>query len=185
MKAMIDLIPFVFFYIAYQFYGFYAATGAIIIACSIQSLILFCINRRLERLQVIVLALIWVFGGVTLLLHNPIYLQYKVSVLYWIMSLVFFYTQFFSKEKALSYVLKDHLTLPASAWKALNLSWAVFFLLMGSLNLYVVYHFSMNFWVNFKMFGTLAITFIFVLAQSFYIAKHTDLSDSSKQETSS
>ena len=172
MKLLIDIIPFACFYIAYQLYGFYIATAVIIVACTIQSILLWVMNRRLEKLQIVVLVLIWVFGGITLIFHDPLFLQYKVSVLYWIMSALFFYTQFFSKQKALEFVLKEQILLPDTVWKNLNLSWGLFFAAMGALNLYVVYHFSMSAWVNFKMFGTLGLTFIFVLLQSIYMAKY-------------
>ena len=183
MKLLIDLIPFACFYIAYQLYGFYVATTVIIIACTLQTIALWAMNRKLENLQIIVLALVWVFGSVTLIFHDPLFLQYKVSILYWIMSALFFYTQYFSKQKALEFVLKDQISLPSEAWRNLNLSWGVFFAAMGVINLYVVYHFSMTTWVNFKMFGTLGLTFIFVLIQSVYMAKHAKELPSQKNET--
>tara|TARA_B100002051_G_C16491786_1_gene513293 strand:- start:106 stop:654 length:549 start_codon:yes stop_codon:yes gene_type:complete len=172
MKFLIDLMPFVCFYIAYKLFGFYIATAVIIVACSIQTAIQWFISRKLEKLQIIVLVLIWVFGGTSLLLHDPIFLQYKVSIFYWIMGIIFFYTHYFSKQRALQYVLDKQIDLPEKIWRQLNLSWAIFFTLMGFINLYVIYHFSMDAWVNFKMFGTLIMTFIFIIFQSIYMAKH-------------
>jgi len=180
MKFLIDLIPFICFYIAYKFFGFYTATGVIIVACTLQTLIHWLINRKVEKLQIIVMVLIWVFGGTTLLLHDPIFLQYKVSIFYWIMGALFCYTQYFGRNKALQFLLNEQITLPTKIWHQLNIAWAIFFILMGFLNLYVVYHYSMNTWVNFKMFGTLALTFVFILIQSIYMAKH--VIDTEKQE---
>lgn len=172
MKFLIDLIPFLCFYIAYQLYGFYVATAVIIVACTIQTLALWIINRRIDKLQGIITAMIWIFGGASLLLHDPIFLQYKVSIFYWILAAIFFYTQYFTTNKALQFLLDKQLSLPKKIWSQLNISWGAFFLFMGLLNLYVIYHYSMNMWVNFKMFGTLILTFIFIIIQSIYMAKH-------------
>ncbi len=63
-------------------------------------------------------------------------------------------------------------SLPKSIWARLNLSWSVFFLLMGAINLYVVYHFSTNTWVNFKLFGTLGLFILFIIGQAIYMSRY-------------
>jgi intracellular septation protein len=73
--------------------------------------------------------------------------------------------------------------LPTKIWDHLNLAWIVFFILLGFLNLYVVYHYSMNAWVNFKLFGTLGLTLVFTIAQAIYMSKHIIASDKSANET--
>ena len=62
--------------------------------------------------------------------------------------------------------------LPGTIWRRLNLAWAVFFATLGAANLYVVYHFDTDTWVNFKLFGMMGLTFAFVIAQAVYIARH-------------
>ena len=69
-------------------------------------------------------------------------------------------------------MLKKSVNLPVQAWGYLNLSWALFFLSMGILNLIVVFNFNTETWVNFKIFGTLGLTLLFVLAQSLYLARY-------------
>jgi len=69
--------------------------------------------------------------------------------------------------------LSDKITLPTRVWKQLNMAWAIFFIFMGFLNIYVVYHYDTNAWVNFKLFGTLGLTLVFVIGQAFYMAKLT------------
>ena len=68
--------------------------------------------------------------------------------------------------------MDNNISLPQEIWAQLNSCWVVFFLLMGFLNVYVVYHYSTKTWVDFKLFGTLILTILFVIAQSFYMAKH-------------
>jgi intracellular septation protein len=57
-------------------------------------------------------------------------------------------------------------------WQQLNISWAIFFVLLGCANLYVVYNFDTNIWVNFKLFGTMGLTILFIIAQGIYISRH-------------
>lgn len=69
-------------------------------------------------------------------------------------------------------MLGEKIQLPANIWRNLTIAWGIFFLLMGFINLYVVYHFSTNAWVNFKLFGTLGLTIVFVVAQAFYMSRY-------------
>jgi intracellular septation protein len=63
------------------------------------------------------------------------------------------------------------MSLPAPAWDRLNQMWTVFFAAMGALNLWVAYSWSTDAWVNFKLFGTLALTLVFVIGQGFYLGR--------------
>ncbi|GAG59762.1 unnamed protein product [marine sediment metagenome] len=87
-------------------------------------------------------------------------------------ALVFLGTQFFGPKTLLQTMLGSKIELPNFVWKRLNISWGIFFAAMGVANLYVVYNFSTNTWVNFKLFGTLGLTVVFVVIQSFYMAKY-------------
>ena len=64
------------------------------------------------------------------------------------------------------------LQLPKKVWAKLNILWIIFFIFMGTLNLYIVYHFDTNTWVNFKLFGTLGLTTIFVVFQAIFLSKY-------------
>ena len=64
--------------------------------------------------------------------------------------------------------------MPSHAWRQLNLAWALFFITMGLLNLYVAFNFSEDAWVNFKLFGMMGLTFLFVLAQGFFLARYME-----------
>jgi intracellular septation protein len=89
-------------------------------------------------------------------------------------SLLFFATQFIGRKTLLQRMMDEKLALPQKIWERLNISWGAFFTLMGVANLYVVYNFSTDTWVNFKLFGTLGLTLLFVFLQSVYMAKHME-----------
>ncbi len=78
--------------------------------------------------------------------------------------------------------METNINLPQAVWNRLNLGWVSFFTLMGCANLYVIYHFNTNTWVNFKLFGLLGLTFIFVIAQAVYLARYLkDITINDKQ----
>ena len=57
-------------------------------------------------------------------------------------------------------------------WIHLNLAWVGFFIAMGAINLYVAFNFEENTWVNFKLFGMMGLTILFVIAQSIYLMRY-------------
>jgi len=69
-------------------------------------------------------------------------------------------------------MMGEKISLPKPIWSQVNVAWSIFFLGLGFLNIYVVYHFSTNAWVNFKLFGTLGLILVFAIAQSIYISRH-------------
>ena len=75
-------------------------------------------------------------------------------------------------QRGLLQRMMDHaVTLPDLAWGRLNTAWVAFFFAMGVINLFVAYNFSEQVWVNFKLFGFLGLTLVFMLAQGFYLAR--------------
>jgi intracellular septation protein len=75
------------------------------------------------------------------------------------------------------------LELPTPVWVKLTFAWALFFLIMGLTNLYVAFTFDENTWVNFKLFGMLGLTLVFVLAQAAYMSRHLKTDDTSSKES--
>ena len=87
-----------------------------------------------------------------------------------------------SEKTFIQRLMETNINLPQAVWNRLNLGWVSFFTLMGCANLYVIYHFNTNTWVNFKLFGLLGLTFIFVIAQAVYLARYLkDITINDKQ----
>ena len=173
MKFLYDYLPILCFFIAYKFYGIYTATAVAMVAAFLQVGLYWLRYRRFEKMHLITLVLIVLMGSATLISHNDIFIKWKPSIIYWIFAILLLGSQFVgSKKPLMSRLLSDQVQLPNKIWKNINLSWGIFFTVMGVANLYVVYHYDTNTWVNFKLFGTLGLTIVFCIAQGFYVARH-------------
>ena len=173
MKLLLDFFPIVFFFIAYKFAGIYIATAtAILIAC-LQVIYTYIKTRHIDSMQMLTLVLLIVLGGATLWFHNEMFIKWKPSIINWILSIIFIGSECFGQKPFIQQLmLKAEIDLPAQIWQRLNRAWAGFFMAMGCINLYIIYHFNTDIWVNFKLFGMLGLTLLFVICQSVYLAKH-------------
>ncbi|MDO8954363.1 MAG: septation protein A [Gammaproteobacteria bacterium] len=172
MKLLYDFFPVLLFFIAYKLLGIYAATAALIVASFIQVAYLWIRYKRVEAMHIVGFVLILVFGGATLLLHDVMFLKWKVSIVNWLFGAVCLFSQWFSKKSIIQRLMEANIQLTRPVWSALNSMWAWFFILMGTLNIYVAYNFSTNAWVDFKVFGMLGLTIVFVIIQTLYLYKH-------------
>lgn len=174
MKLLFDFFPVLLFFAAFKLTGdnIYIATAVAIAAGIVQSGIYWLKHRRLEKMHMITLALLVVFGGATLLLQDEVYIKWKPTVLNWLFGLVFIASHFIGDRPVVQRLMNQAITLPRPIWYRLNLAWALFFIAVGFINLYVVYNFDTDTWVNFKLFGIIGLTLVFIIAQSFYIGRH-------------
>lgn len=184
MKLLFDFLPIIIFFIAYKIAGIYVATAVAIVATFTQVAIFWIRHRKVESLHIVTLVLITVLGTATLLLHNQLFIKWKPTAIYWVFSLLFLGSQFFGKQTMIERLMKGQIELKnPQIWKRLNFMWAVFFLTLGSINVYVLYHFDTNTWVNFKLFGTLILTLVFVIIQAIYISRHVIPTDTNSKES--
>jgi intracellular septation protein len=80
----------------------------------------------------------------------------------------------FTGKNPLRAIMGGQVQLPDAVWNRLTLAWAVFFACMGALNLFIAYSFPLDVWVNFKVFGTLALTVVFVVIQALWISRFAE-----------
>ncbi|OGT44685.1 MAG: septation protein A [Gammaproteobacteria bacterium RIFCSPHIGHO2_12_FULL_38_11] len=172
MKLLFDYFPIICFFIAYKLWGVYVATTVTMGACALQNVIYWLIHKRFEKLHVITLVSVFILGSFTLILHKAIFIQWKPSIIYWLFSIALIYSHYFSKKNLMARMLADKILLPEKIWVHLNTAWAGFFMFLGFLNIYVVYHYSLNSWVNFKLFGTLGLTVAFTIGQAIYMSRY-------------
>lgn len=171
MKLLIDFFPILLFFLSYKFFGIYVATGVAIGASIIQVIWHWIRNRNFDMMQVVTLLIIVVLGGATLSLHNELFIKWKPTAINWIFATVFLCSHL-TKTTIIQRLMQQNISLPLNIWQRLNISWVVFFFLTGLANLYVVYHYDTNTWVNFKLFGLLGLTVIFVILQAIFLSKH-------------
>jgi len=172
MKLLFDFFPIILFFVAYKFFGIYIATSVAIVASLLQLMVDWLKNHRFEFTYVITFFLILVLGGATLLFHNVMFIKWKPTAIYWVLAIFFVGSDLIGKKPVIQRLLEKKMLLPNNIWKKLNLSWALFFMVVGAANLFVVYHFSTDAWVNFKLFGVLGLTIVFGVLQSLCIAKY-------------
>lgn len=172
MKFLFDLLPIVLFFAAYKYADIYVATGVAIVASIAQVAYSWLRHRRVESMQWITLGLIVVFGGATLLLKDEMFIKWKPTVLNWVFAAAFLASQYIGKKSLSHRMLGEAVTLPPEVWARVNWSWVIFFTLLGFANLYVVYNYDTDTWVNFKLFGMLGLTLLFVLAQAVFLGRY-------------
>ena len=173
-KLLFDLFPLILFFVAYRFADIYTATAVAIAAAVVQILYLFVRRRKIETTHWINFAVIVLFGGATLWLESDAFIKWKPTVLYWIFGAVLLGSQVLLKRNLMQKFLADKIDLTDQGWRGLNVSWALFFLLAGALNLFVAFsgYFSESAWVNFKVFGLTVLLILFVVGQSFWLSRH-------------
>jgi intracellular septation protein len=167
MKILFDLFPVILFFAAFKMKGIFIATGVAIAASVLQIAWMLVRRKKVEPMMWISLGIITVFGGATILLHNETYIKWKPSVLYWCLGSALLAGQFLFKKNGIKALLGKRMEMAESSWMKMNMSWGIFFAILGSLNLFVAYRFSTETWVNFKLFGIMGIIMVFAVVQSF------------------
>jgi len=174
MKLLFDLLPVACFFAVYWVGGIFAATAAAIAATVAQVAWLKLRRRRVDPMLWVSFAIIVVFGGLTLALHDRQFIMWKPTVLYWIFSAALAVSALGFRRNLVRALLGEQLRLPEAAWRALNWSWVAFFFAMGIANLYVARNYSEATWVKFKAFGGLGLMLLFVLAQALFLARYVE-----------
>ncbi|KEY90708.1 intracellular septation protein [Candidatus Photodesmus katoptron] len=172
MNQIIKFIPLATFFLLYQIYDIYIATAALVLSSTIQ-LILTYILGNLEKIEIITVILIIIFGSMTFFLRDANFIKWKVTAIYLILSIYLTVTHILG-QSVIKSMLEKEFTLPDYAWNKLNWGWVSFFLSSAILNIYIAYNYSLNIWVNFKVFGLLAGTLICMLLTSIYIYKNLE-----------
>ena len=185
MKFIYDFLPILLFFVAYKLYGIYVATAVAIVATLVMVAGYWLKHRRVEKMHMITLAIISIFGGATLVLQDPTFIMWKPTIAYWLFALVFLGSQYIGGRSVTERMMGHAISAPARVWTGLNLSWVVFFVLMGILNLYVAFNFSEETWVNFKLFGLMSLSLVFILGQGIVIARYASREDEDKAEEES
>ena len=172
MKLLVDFFPILLFFAAFKLYDIYVATIVAIAAAAVQVSFVWFRTRRIEPMHLITLAVIVVFGGATLYFKDELFIKWKPTVVNWLFGIVFLVSQYMGRRTAIERLLGSKVDLPARVWRRLNLMWTSFFLVVGGVNLFVAYTFDTDTWVNFKLFGVLGLTLLFVVVQTAYLHRH-------------
>jgi intracellular septation protein len=171
MRFLIDFFPIVLFVVAYKLGDIYMATGVLMAATVLQTGLIYGIDRKLQTLQKVTLALVLVFGALTLVLQDERFIKWKPTVLYASMAIVLGAALWIWKKNFLQLLLGTQLSLPETVWGRLTLMWIGYFLFMAGINAYVAAYYSTEDWVNFKLWGYV-FPLVFIVGQGLYIARY-------------
>ena len=185
MKQFIDFIPLLLFFIVFkldprtvefagqsiELGGIFSATGVLIASSVVVYGSLFAVQKRLEKGQWLTLAACLLLGGMTLAFHSETFLKWKAPVVNWLFALGFAGSHWIGDKLLIQRMMGHAISLPAPVWRNLNLAWIAFFLIAGSANLFVAFTFQ-SIWVDFKVFGSLGMTLLFLVGQGIYLSRH-------------
>jgi intracellular septation protein len=173
MQLFIDFLPVIIFFVAYKLYGMYVATAAIIVAMTIQIAAQWFIQRKVNKMLLISGILVAALGGITLALRDPLFIQWKPTIVNWLFAAAFLGSRYIGQKTLIERLMGHAIQLDTALWRQLNLVWVANFVVLGAANLYVVYNFSEETWVNFKLFGIFGITFLTAIGQAVWISSRT------------
>jgi len=181
MQFLVDLLPVIAFFVAYKLADIYVATGVLIVGVLLQTLASWMRHRKVSPMLLTSAALVLVFGGLTLLIHDATFIMWKPSIVNWLFAAAFLVSQYLRGPTIVQRMMGENIVLDPASWRRLNLMWVGFFLFAGALNLYVAYSYDEATWVNFKLFGLMGLTLAFALAQGVWIARKAESADPGPQ----
>jgi intracellular septation protein len=178
LNLVYDFLIIFMFFIAFKFYDIYVATLVGIVGTAIQIVVHRLWMGQFDKKQLFAFGVFMIFGGMTLYFHNPIFVKWKPSIVFWMFGIVILFSHFMMKQpimqRLLGSMVEGKACVPLRVWKVLNLTWGLFFILLGTVNIFIAYTYSTNVWVNFKLYGILSSLFLLAIAQSIYLARYLE-----------
>jgi len=186
MQPLIDLLPVVAFFVAYYLFDFQTAIGVIMVVMTLQVVMTRLVTGTVSKMLLISAGLVVGLGGISLMLQNELIFKWKPTVVNWLFATAFFGSYFIGDkpivQRMMESAFSSHFDLSKRDWRQLNLMWIVFFVISGVANIVVAYRFSEQIWVNFKLFGLLGLTLVFIIIQTIWLNRHAK-SDNGQQES--
>ena len=186
MKPILEFLPIVLFFGAYQmdgetlsvgawshtFDGIFSATAVLMVATVSVWLVMLAITKRNDKRLMWMMFAVVLFGTATLVLRDQRFIQWKPTVFNWVLAALFFGSQFVGEKTLLERLLGQQLALQEVIWKRLNALWVANFLLVGGLNIYVAYQYEEAFWVSYKLYSSIGFTVLLMLLTVIIVAPH-------------
>ena len=171
VKLALDIGPLILFFVVNAKAGIFAATGAFMAAVVVALAVSYVLIRRFPVMTVVSAVIVMVFGGLTIFLHDDTFIKIKPTLIYLLFGCVLA-GGLLLRKPLLSMVFDLVFHLTDEGWRKLTIRWAAFFFVMAVLNEIVWRTQTTDFWVSFKLFGFVPLTFLFALAQFPLMRKH-------------
>lgn len=173
MQLLVDLFPIILFFAVYSATGsIYWATAALMAAMALQVAIQWFRKHTVSKMLLISGGVVLLFGGATLLLRDPRFIQWKPTIANWLFAGAFVTSRYVGDKTLIERMLSEAVELPTTAWRQLNWMWIANFTLLGALNLYVVYNYSEETWVTFKLVSIIVFTLVSMILTAVWIWKY-------------
>jgi intracellular septation protein len=182
MKFLFDFFPVLLFFITFKSHsdeieGMVTATGVLIMATLFQVAYNWLKHQKVEKMHVITLVLVVIFGGATMYFREPAYLIWKVTIANWLFAAVFWGSHYIGKMPIIKRMMNHAIQLPDKIWTQLSASWISFFFLLGLLNMYIGHNYDFDTWVDFKFYGLMGLTLAFTVLQALFLSRYIQPED--------
>jgi intracellular septation protein len=172
VKFLLDFAPALLFFAAYFLFDIYVAT-AVLIAAAIALVLVYRVwQQRWHKSHLVVAVMATVLGGLTLAIHDPVFIKFKPTAVYGAFALALLGSHVVGERVLLARIPQQTFSFPEPIWRRVNLAWGLFFVLCAALNFYVAAHYDEATWVKFKTFGFTALTFVFLLAHAPFLGRY-------------
>ena len=171
-KPVIEFGPVVvFFYFFIKTGEIQSAILPLMVAAGVAIVASLLIEKKVNQMLLFSTILIFVFGSLTIYFNDPFFIKIKVTIVNLIFAGILYIGLLF-KKPLLKNLMSRSLKMNDEGWFIMSKRWATFFLFLAICNEIVYRNFSDAFWVNFKLFGIMGLTFIFIFSQVFFIQKN-------------
>jgi len=171
LKFVLEMGPLVLFFLVYSKFGIFAGTGALMAATIVALAVTYALTKHLPVMPMVTAAMVVVFGGATLLLHDATFVKMKATIVYLLFAAALLGGLLFGKA-LLSVAFDSVMNLTEEGWRKLTLRWGLFFVAMAAVNEFVWRTQPEDFWVKFKVFGFVPLTILFAISQTPLMLKH-------------
>ena len=172
LKFVLDIGPLLLFFAANAYFGIFVATAVFMVAALTAVAVTYAITRHLALMPMVTAVIVLVFGSLTLILHNELFIKVKPTIIYVLFGGTLLGGLAFGKP-LLGTLFDQMFTLTEEGWHKLTVRWALFFLALAALNEIVWRTQTTDFWVSFKLFGVVPLTFIFAALQVPLMTKYS------------
>jgi intracellular septation protein len=171
IKLALDIGPLVLFFVANSRWGIFPATAAFMVAIVAALAVSYALTKHLPVMPLVSAVVVLVFGGLTLALQDETFIKVKPTIIYLVFGLLLAGGLAFGKS-LLALVFDQVFHLTEEGWRKLTIRWALFFFALAVLNEIVWRNTSTDFWVSFKLFGFVPLTFVFAALQYPLLTKY-------------
>ena len=170
MQQLLDYIAILAFVVVYFITrDMFLATGVLMAGVTLQVGAYYLLKKPIGNELKVTFWASMGLGTLTLLLRDETFIQWKPTIVNWLLALVLIGAHLFARNFLIKRMLGQVLHLPDQAWMALTYGWATAFFSAGALNLWVAYNFSMDTWVTFKFVGLLLLNIVFLICTFAYL----------------